>query len=141
MHDAQADAARAPEAVPAASMRDAQTGVAVLDSATLEQLEADTDPIVVQALVKTFILETIDRLDRISRAANTRDLATLEREAHSLKSSSGTFGAQALQERAKAIEFACRDGKADAALALAANIRELAASAAHAMVQHFQPGA
>lgn len=118
----------------------AENGLEVLDNATLDQLEADTDPSVVQELVKTFILETVDRLDRISRAATQRDLASLEREAHSLKSSSGTFGARALQERAKAIEFACRDGKSDAAIALTSNIRELAASAAHAMVQHFQPG-
>jgi PAS domain S-box-containing protein len=110
---------------------------AVLDSATLVQLEADTNPSVVQELVKTFILETVERLERISRAASVRDIATLEREAHSLKSSSGTFGAQALQERAGEIESACQSGKAEAAVELTTNIRELAASAAHAMVQHF----
>jgi PAS domain S-box-containing protein len=109
----------------------------VLDVATLDQLEADTNHSVVQELVKTFILETVERLERIARAASARDIATLEHEAHSLKSSSGTFGAQALEERAQAIESACQKGKAESAVELATNIRELAASAVHAILRHF----
>jgi PAS domain S-box-containing protein len=113
-------------------------GLETLDTAALDQLEADTGASVVQDLVKTFILETVDRLDRIARAADARDIAALEHEAHSLKSSSGTFGARALQERAKAIETACRAGNAEAAFALTRNIREVATTAAHAMVEHFE---
>ncbi|MFI4986343.1 MAG: PAS domain S-box protein [Alphaproteobacteria bacterium] len=126
-------ASRAPDETPA--------GLAALNAATLTQLEADTDPSVAQELVKTFVLESVARVEHIAHAADARDFATLEREAHSLKSSSGTFGALALAERAKAIEAACRDGERDTAIVLAGGLRELVASAAHAMVRHFQSSA
>jgi two-component system sensor histidine kinase/response regulator len=110
----------------------------LLDIATLERLEQDTSPVVVKDLVKTFILETMRRLDRIAAAAEAQDLATLEREAHSLKGSSGTFGAATLEERARAIELACTEGEAERASSLIAELRPLAIAAAEAMVEHFE---
>ena len=115
-----------------------EAGLAVLDRATLDQLAADTDPEIAQELVRTFVHETVARLDHIAHAADTRDFTTLEREAHSLKSSSGTFGALALQEHAKALELACRDGSRDRALMLIAPLRALVAAATAAMTRHFE---
>jgi PAS domain S-box-containing protein len=123
----------APKPAPAPA-----TTLPVLDASALGQLEADTDPTVVQELVKTFIVETVERLERIAQAAATRDIATLEREAHALKSSSGTFGAKALQARAGEIEAACRGREIERAQALTDGLRPLAAASAHAMVAHFR---
>ncbi len=130
--------APAAAAVAAGAVLEGGADTAALDDATLAQLEADTDAAVAQDLVKTFVLETVARVDHIAHAAEARDFATLEREAHSLKSSSGTFGALALAERAKAVEFACKNGEGETAVALAGNLPALVASAAHAMVRHFQ---
>ncbi|HUC60714.1 MAG TPA: PAS domain S-box protein [Alphaproteobacteria bacterium] len=110
----------------------------VLDAAVLGQLEADTDAAVVQELVKTFIVETVERLERIAQAAVARDHATLEREAHALKSSSGTFGAKALQARASELETVARGRDLERAQTLIDGLRPLAAAAAHAMVAHFR---
>jgi len=112
--------------------------LAVLDRSTLDQLAADTDPAVAAELVKTFVDETISRLDHIAHAADEGDFTTLEREAHSLKSSSGTFGALALQAHAKALEFACREGARERALLLVPQLKELVAAASAAMTRHFE---
>ncbi|MFI5020089.1 MAG: response regulator [Alphaproteobacteria bacterium] len=118
--------------------KERKSGLAALDPATLDQLEADTDPTIAQELVKTYVLETVARIDHIAHAAERRDFATLEREAHSLKSSSGTFGALALQAHAKSIELACKDGKGEQAILLVAKLRGLVAAAVQAMVRHFE---
>jgi CheY-like chemotaxis protein/HPt (histidine-containing phosphotransfer) domain-containing protein len=115
-----------------------EAGPAVLDRATLDQLAADTDPGIAEELVRTFVHETVARLDQIAHAADKRDFTTLEREAHSLKSSSGTFGALALQEHAKALELACRDGSGERALMLVPPLRALVAAATAAMTRHFE---
>ena len=124
--------------VAAGQGKERKTGLAALDPATLDQLEADTDPTTAQELVKTFVLETVARIDHIAQAAERRDFATLEREAHSLKSSSGTFGALALQAQAKSIELACKDGKGEQAILLVGTLRGLVAAAVHAMARHFE---
>jgi len=124
--------------VGAGQGKERKAGPAALDPAILDQLEADTDPTIAQELVKTYVLETVARIDHIAHAAERRDFATLEREAHSLKSSSGTFGALALQAHAKSIELACKDGKGEQAIRLVAKLRGLVAAAVHAMVRHFE---
>ncbi len=119
-------------------------GNGLLDLAILERLEQDTSPAVIKDLVKTFILETMARLDRIAEAARAGDIATLEREAHSLKGSAGTFGAPRLEARAQAIEFACKEGDGERARSLIGELRPLSIAAAEAMVEHFEarePGA
>src|SRR5208282_4970353 len=138
LREALAAALRAAGADVAGDGKERKAGLAALDPATLDQLEADTVPTIAQELVKTFVLETVARIDHIAHAAERRDFATLEREAHSLKSSSGTFGALALQAHAKSIELACRDSKGEQAILLVAKLRGLVAAAVQAMVWHFE---
>lgn len=114
--------ARTPEAAPAPG----RTGVEMLDRATLDQLAADLDAEVLADVLRQFAGETMDRLERI--AAET-DLALLAREAHTLKSTAGTFGAPTLAAAARALELACRAGSADEAEALRAAIPDLARAA------------
>ena len=106
----------------------------VLDTAVLHQLEMDTNPAVLNDLIKTFIAETVDRLRRMSQSADSVDIKSLEREAHALKSSSGTFGALQLEEQARALELACRGGNATDALGLMKSIHGMALAASKALV-------
>ena len=153
--DTQGDMPAAPHASPARGAAvetsigkadtPSETGIAdaaaiagIIDAPTIDRLEADTSPGAVQDLVKTFILETVERLDNILALIRKDDLATLEREAHSLKSSAGTFGAVALAERARALEAACKEGDRKNAAALAGGLRDLAIGAAEALVAHVE---
>jgi len=52
-------------------------------------------------------------------------LAVLEDEAHTLKSCAGTFGATRLQDLARDVEAACREGRTDSALSLGAGIDDV----------------
>ena len=47
----------------------------------------------------------------IEQASNSQDIATLQRSAHTLKSSSATVGALALSEKAKQLEALLRAGQ------------------------------
>ena len=69
----------------------------------------------------------------MAAAAAQGDITTLGREAHALKSSSGTFGAVKLQEQARALEAACRAGDAMKALELAKPIQLMALEASKAL--------
>ena len=65
----------------------------VLDIAVLEQLRHDLDEVVLPDLIDAFLSEARQRSRRMAEAAATGNLAMIEREAHTLKSSAGTFGA------------------------------------------------
>ena len=78
---------------------------AVLDREVLAQLAQDLDAELLADVLRQFVEETRERVARI--AAET-DRAVLTREAHTLKSTAGTFGARALCSAARALEMACR---------------------------------
>ena len=129
--------AKAPERAPAAKAAPAPKTAApsgnVLDDNVLKQLEADTNLEIMQDLIRTYIAESAERLKRMAAAAAQGDITTLGREAHALKSSSGTFGAVKLQEQARALEMACRAGDATKALELAKPIQLMAVEASKAL--------
>ena len=97
----------------------------VLDAKTLQQLEADTDKATLQRAVHLFIRETKARLQVIVEAGALEDWNRVQREAHTLKSSAGAFGAQRLQEHAQALDQACRKPDRLKALALVARLAEV----------------
>lgn len=61
-------------------------------------------------MLAAFIRENQDRILQIEEALSKRDRKKAERAAHSLKSSSGSIGAQSLQTKAKELEEAIRGG-------------------------------
>lgn len=95
---------------------------ATLDTTVLERLESDTSPKVMPLLLATFRRETARRVAAVSRLRSAQNLHALRREAHSLKSSAGTFGAASLQQLARELESSCRDGENGPAGDLAAAI-------------------
>jgi signal transduction histidine kinase/DNA-binding response OmpR family regulator len=111
----------------------AGAGEGLLDAEVLAQLAADLDAQVLPDLVDAFLREAEGRARMMVEAAEAGDLARLEREAHSLKSSAGTFGAAALAERAREIERASRAGDAPAAGGLARALPELTLGTARAL--------
>ncbi|MGF7174402.1 response regulator [Azospirillum doebereinerae] len=98
----------------------------VLDREVLPQLERDLGADLLAEVLRQFVDET---LERVARIAGQADLAALTREAHTLKSTAGTFGAQALCVAARALEMACRDGAAAEVEALRGDIPRLAGEA------------
>lgn len=103
--------------------------VPVVDQAVLDQLEADTDHDVLGRVVQLFVEESRVRLDSIDAALTRDDWKTLQREAHTLKSSAGTFGARQLQEHARQLNDFCRAGQLERARELALSIRAVAVPA------------
>jgi PAS domain S-box-containing protein len=83
----------------------------VLDINTLEQLARDTSPEMLPRMLAAFREETNSRVQAISRHLSPPAVEQLQREAHSLKSSAGTFGAFNLQQLTLELELACRNGQ------------------------------
>ncbi|ALG70231.1 regulator [Azospirillum thiophilum] len=77
----------------------------VLDREVLDQLAQDLDADLLADVLRQFVDETRERVDRI---VVETDRAILTREAHTLKSTAGTFGARSLCNAARALEMACR---------------------------------
>lgn len=77
----------------------------VLDREVLAQLAQDLDAELLTDVLRQFVEET---RERVARIAVETDRAVLTREAHTLKSTAGTFGARALCSAARALEMACR---------------------------------
>ena len=113
----------------------------VLDREVLAQLAQDLDAELLADVLRQFMEET---RERVARIAGESDRAVLMREAHTLKSTAGTFGARALCSAARALEMACRasvaepkeakedgaeDGAADAVERLRGEIPRLAGDA------------
>lgn len=109
----------------------------VLDREVLAQLAQDLDAELLADVLRQFVEET---RERVARIAGETDRAVLTREAHTLKSTAGTFGARALCSAARALETACRasvaepkgekaDGAADAVERLRGEIPQLAGDA------------
>jgi PAS domain S-box-containing protein len=94
-------------AIPVAPVNEPQKDD-VLDIAVLEQLKHDLDEVVLPDLIDAFVSEARQRSRRMAEAAATGNLAIIEREAHTLKSSAGTFGAARLMRAVQTMERTCR---------------------------------
>ena len=84
---------------------DGAGGGDALDADALAQLERDLDREMLTGLIGQFLEEAAGRVARLNGGAG--DIAMLRREAHTLKSTAGTFGARALSAAARVLEAAC----------------------------------
>ncbi|HYG91717.1 MAG TPA: response regulator [Azospirillum sp.] len=101
-----------------------------LDSDVLEQLARDLDPDLLGDVIRQFLDETLARAEHIA-AADT-DVKALMQEAHTLKSTAGTFGAKRLSVSALELELACRSNAVAEIRTLRRRIPHLARDAADA---------
>ena len=95
-----------------------------IDEAVLRQLLADTSLASFRELLAGCRSELPALVAAAGRAAAARDLATLRREAHSIKGIALTFGLISISEPAEAIEVACAAGQPEPALRLTALLSE-----------------
>lgn len=114
--------AAAPSCAPVACV----TADAVLDPEILAQLVQDLDAELLAEVLRQFVAETLERVERITAQS---DLVALTREAHTLKSTAGTFGARSLCTAARALEAACHGNATAEVAALRGDIARLAGEA------------
>jgi HPt (histidine-containing phosphotransfer) domain-containing protein len=80
--------------------------------AVVEIVGAD-EPSVVVDLIDTFLTDSQRQVDELRRSFASGDIKNVHRLAHSMKSSSATFGAMALSRICEALERSARDNCAD----------------------------
>jgi HPt (histidine-containing phosphotransfer) domain-containing protein len=87
----------------------------VLDPDAIDRLLDITggDPGFVDELIDTYLEDAEAQLAALRQAARDGDTVSLERPAHSLKSSSATVGAMALAELCRSLEADARTGVVD----------------------------
>lgn len=110
-----------------------------IDEQTLRQLEAELSPLALRRLVNLFIEETRTRLSAVGSARIAGDWQGLRREAHSLKSAAGAFGAKRLQEHACRLDQCCIDGDWNGICSLTASIAAVANPALEALALSYPP--
>lgn len=120
-----------PATVPAAAADEE------LDEEALADLKTAVSPQVFATLVATHIADTRALLVRLRAAAKARDLAGLRAEAHVLSGTLGTMGGVAASHSARELETACRENRADDAVALAARAAVAAERAIAALEARF----
>jgi len=114
------EASSASEPVPAADGEGAPEPPAsggMIDRGILDQFGEDVGLDYLPVLLSDFIEDTQALLDRIRQPLSDANAGDIGRDAHSLKSSSGTIGAVSLSETARRIETFCDSGDIDAARA------------------------
>ncbi len=100
----------------------------LIDDGKLRQLEQDAGPEAMRNLIEMFVKEAWTLSKILQNKENNEDVATLQRTAHSLKSSAAAFGARALEVVGAAAEKAyARSDMASAATVLG-NLPDLVAA-------------
>lgn len=82
----------------------------VLNLDTMERLLEDTSVDFLPSLIEVFEAESAQRVENIQNNLAQRDFTALSVEAHSLKGTSATFGAEALRALSEKIEKSAKAG-------------------------------
>jgi Hpt domain len=109
----------------------------VLDVEVLRKLETIMSRDRLVTLASSYLNGVVARGGRIAALAAGRDLVGLGREAHDLKSTSGSFGAQRLQRLGEKLETACREGDLAAAGALAVAVSAVLPDTLEAVLRRY----
>jgi HPt (histidine-containing phosphotransfer) domain-containing protein len=98
---------------------------AALDADAIDRLReaADGDEAFLHELVEEYLTEAPDQLATIERAVGSGATEEALRAAHTLKSTSATFGATALADLAREMEGLAREGRLDSLEGLAGQAR------------------
>lgn len=104
---------------------DVQPVTDLVNDDVLNQLRKDAGPALVGELIAAFMAETDERLIRIAAAVNAGNHEEIAADGHSMKSSSGTFGALPLQALSARLEAAATQGDTTALAASHAELPDL----------------
>ena len=108
-----------------------------LDGNAIEQLSGRLGDQMLGRLVTAYLNELELRVRRMRQAAANAEAKALQDEAHDLKSTSGNLGVRQLQEVARQIELACRQGQEKEAFRLVADVSDMAERAVEALTERF----
>jgi signal transduction histidine kinase/CheY-like chemotaxis protein/HPt (histidine-containing phosphotransfer) domain-containing protein len=124
------------EPPPAAADEDAEPAPAgpppVIDRGVLQDLREVMEEDFIRLLL-TYLQNTPAQLQRLDEAARAGDIDAMVRPAHSLKSSSANVGAMQVSELAKELEYAARESRRTAAVAVLPELRDAFDQAAAAL--------
>ena len=84
--------------------------MSIIDQATFEKLTTDVGADFVGELIATYCEETPPLIAKLRYALGANDADAFRRAAHSIKSTSNTFGALSLGEAARELEMMGRAG-------------------------------
>jgi len=82
---------------------------ALIDRAVINQRRSDVGAELIPEIINAYLAEIPSRVETIIRAVPPGDFSLLEKEAHTLKSSSASVGAMRLADIAKDLECAGRE--------------------------------
>ena len=99
----------------------------ILDMGVIDQMREDTGDESIPMLIDVFKEEVPMRVSNIVATLKEQSLDMLGREAHTLKSTSGSFGAMQLNSLAKSIEFAAKNNRRDRLEKLVTDLENVAA--------------
>jgi HPt (histidine-containing phosphotransfer) domain-containing protein len=107
----------------------------VIDRDALASLFETTgnDPAFLAELIDTYLADSVALLESMRQAVSDARADELRRAAHSLKSNSATFGAHALSELCRDLEYRAKDGVLDGAAERITAIEDAYASVARGL--------
>lgn len=98
----------------------------VLDSHRIEQLQSLGGPNLLEQMCGLFLEHAPDRINGVLKGWEEKDFKRIERNAHSLKSSSGNLGAMELMNLCQKIESAAEQSNATMLSELLVNFKKMA---------------
>ena len=111
--------------------RNADGSTDALNISVLEILEHDAGHDTMVELVRAYVGETAEAIQRLDAAVATDDLQVIEREALALKTGAATFGAIHLHRQCESLELACLAGDRARARSIAATLPRAAQATCH----------
>ena len=96
----------------------------ILEQAVLDKLKQIGGDKLVSELIGMFLELAPGKIAEVATGAQTGDMETVERAAHSLKSSAGNLGAVALQELCARIEALAENNRAEQVIPLVSPLQE-----------------
>jgi HPt (histidine-containing phosphotransfer) domain-containing protein len=85
----------------------------VIDRATFDELKQMSGAGFINELIDAFLDDAPNMIQNMYTALDTKDVESLRRNAHSLKSNANTFGAIELGVLAKELEFMAKENNLD----------------------------
>ena len=113
------------------------TAPADFDETALADLEGALPRAEFELLLNDYLASSAERLARVAALGTARNLKDLAFEAHTLISTSGSYGLNRAAIIARNLERACKSGSADEAAALLSEFREAAACGCAALRARF----
>lgn len=95
----------------------------VLEMEVIQNLIRDIGPDSVPLMIETFLEELAKRITSLDQAVNENDFISAERDAHTIKSTSGAFGGLKLQAIASELELSCKQKDSESVKKLAPQLK------------------